>query len=83
MTSSFLLICARLLVSLLPVIAALWGMTLVAYGYEWAHYRMIVRGAHALVAPYASSWIVVERRGEEYVRHIRCQEIVVRLYRSW
>ena len=66
--------------SSLPLIAALWGMVLVAYGYEWTRYQSIIRGAK--LAPAAAQWVVIERRSEEYVRQIRCQEILTRRY-SW
>jgi hypothetical protein len=75
-----LLFLSRALIAAMPVIAALWGMALVAYGYEWTHYRGIVRSAR--LAPAAVQWIVIERRAEEFAQQIRCQEIVTRWY-SW
>ena len=72
-------ILSHLLVSWLPLVAALWGMVLVAYHQQWLHYRQLQREAR--LAPLARIWLVVERHGAELVRpHLSCQELVLRRY---
>ena len=78
MPSALLLAFAHLVVAGLPVIAALWGMTLVACGYEWRRYQGLVRGAR--LAPATARWLVIERGRAEYVRRVRCQELIIRRY---
>jgi hypothetical protein len=73
-----LLTCIHLFVTGLPVIAALWGMALVAYGYEWHRYQEVVRGAR--LAPATAHWLVIEQGPTEYARSIRCQELIIRRY---
>ena len=79
MPTTVLLSFSHLLVTWLPLIAALWGMVFVAYSQEWIHHRQLVR--EAALAPAARNWVVVERRGAEAVRpHLVCQELVMRRY---
>ena len=79
--ASLLLVLSHLLVTWLPLIAALWGMALVAYHQEWLHHRQLVREAR--LAPTAQTWLVEERHGAERIRpHICCQELIIRRYAS-
>ena len=81
MPTTLMLALCHLLVTGLPLIAALWGMVLVAYHQEWVHHRQLVREAR--LAPAARSWLVVERRGAEAVRpHLVCHELVMRQYET-
>jgi hypothetical protein len=78
MLTLFISACSHCLVLGMPLIAALWGMVLVAYGYEWTLYRRIVQGAR--LAPATAQCIVIEQLRDEYVNQIRCQAIVTRRY---
>ena len=72
-------ILSHLLVSWLPLVAALWGMVLVAYHQQWLHHRQLAREAR--LAPPARARLVVETRGAELVRpHISCQALIIRRY---
>ncbi len=78
-SAALLLVLSHLLVSWLPLVAALWGIVLVAYHQQWLHHRQLVREAR-LASP-ASAWLVVETSGAELVRpHLSCQELVLRRY---
>jgi hypothetical protein len=77
--ASLVLVLSHLLVTWLPLIAALRGMVLVAYHHEWLHHRRLVR--EAALAPAARVWLVVERHRAERIRpHISCQELILRRY---
>ncbi len=78
MSSPLMLTFAHLVVAGLPVIAALWGMTLVAYGYEWRRYQSLLRGAR--LARARTHWLVIEQGRAEDVCRVRCQELIVRRY---
>ena len=69
----------HLLVSWLPLVAALWGMVLVAYHQQWTRHRQLVREAR--LAPAARAWLVVETQRAQLIRpHMSCQELVLRRY---
>ena len=79
MPTMVLLALLHLLVTGLPLTAALWGMVLVAYSQEWIHHYQLVR--EAALAPATWHWLVVERRQAESVRpHLVCREQVLRRY---
>ena len=71
----------HLLVTGLPLIAALWGMVLVAYHQEWVRHRQLVRESR--LAPAARGWMVVESRRVEAVRpHLVCHELTICRYET-
>jgi len=79
--AAVILTLSHLLVTWLPLIAALWGMVLVAYHQEWVRHRKHVR--EAALAGATRSWSVVETHGAEIVRpHIWCQELIIRRYET-
>jgi hypothetical protein len=55
MPTTLILALCHLLVTGLPLIAALWGMVLVAYHQEWVHHRQLVRETR--LAPAARGWL--------------------------
>jgi len=79
--AAVILTLSHLLVNWLPLIAALWGMVLVAYHQEWVRHRQLVRESR--LAPAARGWLVVESRWVEAVRpHVVCHELVIRRYET-
>ena len=79
--NTLLFISTHLLVSGLPVIAALWGMVLAINWYEWTRYWALVHGARCAPAR-GGTWVTVHFAGGDEVQRVHCQEYVLRRYQA-